>query len=158
MLSITWKNQRGEARSEAAEILGDGAFWSMAGVLIPRSFWQLELMFKSNDKPMKTLGPYQSTALLLIFSDSVASTRFCASHLSTEHYACLPMTWLAGQWEWESLLLELALDFTFMSLDFKSLPMSVCRIIKFSYHSTLLLSFFFLFCCELGKLICHENL
>lgn len=30
------------------------------------------------------------------------------------------------------VLLELVSDFTFMSLDFKSLPMSVCRIIKIS--------------------------
>lgn len=157
MLDITLKNQRGEARDGVAEMWGDDAFWSVVGILIPTSFWQLELMFKSNDKPMKTLGPYQSTALLFI-SDSVASTRLCTSHLSTEHSACLPVTWLAGQWDWEALLLELVLYFTHMSLDFKSLPMSVCRVIKLSYHSTLLLNFFFLFCCELQKWICHKNL
>lgn len=116
MLDITLRNKRGEARTEVAEIRGDDALWSMVGVLIPSSFWQLELMFKSNDKLMKALGPYQSTALLFLFSDSVASTRLCTSHLSTEHSACLLKMWLTGQWGWEGVLLEVVSDFAFMSL------------------------------------------
>lgn len=88
--------EMGESQCCPQHLKSGDDLWSVAGVLIPRLFWQLQLVFKFNDKLMKVLWPYENTSLLLIFSDSVAYTRLHTSCVFTEHFTWFLNMWLMG--------------------------------------------------------------